>query len=41
MLIGAAMVVFVILGMFFAMFSESPKSEPEPLLVEVRDRKTH
>ena len=41
MIISAAMVGFLILGMFFAMLSQSPKSEPEPLPVEVRDRKTH
>jgi hypothetical protein len=40
MLIGAAMVAFVILGMFFAMLSQSPKSEPEPLPAKVRDRRT-
>lgn len=40
MLISAAMVGFVILAMFFAMLSQSPKAEPEPQPVEARDRPT-
>ena len=38
MIISAAMVGILILGMFFAMLSQSPKSEPEPVPVKVRDR---
>ena len=38
MLISGAVVGFVILAMFFAMLSQSPKSEPEPVPVKVRDR---
>ena len=40
MLISGAMVGFVILGMFCAMLSQSPKSEAEPLPVEARDTVT-
>ena len=41
MLITGAMVGFVILGMFFAMLSQSPKPEAEPKPLEARDRLTH
>ena len=40
MLISGAMVGFVILAMFFAMLSQSPKSEAEPQPVKARDRMT-
>jgi len=40
MLISGAMVGFVILGMFFAMLSQSPKQEAEPQPVKSRDRST-
>lgn len=40
MIISGAMVGILILGMFFAMLSQSPKSEPEPLPVDARDRMT-
>ena len=40
MLISAGMVGFVILGMFFAMLTSSPKADPEPQVVETRDNST-
>ena len=41
MLISGAMVGFIILGMFFAMLSQSPKSEAEPKPVKTRETLTH
>jgi hypothetical protein len=38
MLISAGMLGFVILGMFFAMLTSSPKAEVEPQAAESRDR---
>lgn len=40
MLITAVMLGFIILAMFFAMLVQTPKSDPEPLPIEVRDSRT-
>lgn len=40
MLISAGVLGFVILGMFFAMLSQSPKSEAEVTVADTRDNLT-